>query len=205
MSSKDNADNHSNQLNPNNDAYYSSRGIDRDYDDDDGDNFSSNRSFALEIAERSAAIERKRDELICERFTLDFLSLDGGMVNSELTAACPRENYRRNGIRDCIDIIERVMPMLKREFVKVAGFPIASLRVRNERGVALEWLCEEFQPSKPSYSDDAEAALLKLKYSKMWESSGKSLVEKFIQSLEGDKIIFRESLGKFTPDLIGKL
>lgn len=53
---KDDADNHSNQLNPNNDAYYQSRGYD-DHDDyldsirndDDDDYNSSDDDFCSEI------------------------------------------------------------------------------------------------------------------------------------------------------------
>jgi hypothetical protein len=103
MSGKSDADNHSNQLNPNNDAYYSSRGTSRDGGDDDDDAYQgeSNWRYRYELKRQEilAANEAERARLMRDEFTLDFMCMNGRTAHlkfsAELPYYCEKFGYQR--------------------------------------------------------------------------------------------------------------
>lgn len=76
MSSKSNIDNRANQLNPNNDAYYSSRGISRDYDSDDSDDENAEAMYSSH--NRTFFAPRHLDpQPVSRKFALVYIGFSG--------------------------------------------------------------------------------------------------------------------------------
>lgn len=209
--SKCDDDNRSNQLNPNNAAYHSSRGNggrdDEDEDDDGyGYGYSCSRSLADSLAEDRAQREQQfMAEPVYERFTLDFLALDGRKSYLEVTAKLPRRSFRTNSISDCTDIFELFAPFIKNLFKEEVRVPIAFFQVRNGKGEVLGWMGDEYRPKIPMHNEKSEQKAIRIQHLEMWENSGKILVEEFKKAVSLSNTLTRESLGEISVDGSGRL
>ena len=147
--SKHDADNRSNQLNPNNSAYFSSRGIERPSGSGDDDEAEPS-SFPLQEATYRQMQERIRQSQLEERqritkiFRIDILFLNG--MTASLSQATQRDNtpYYYNGIYDHIDILEKIEPALTLRLESIAGSPLAKSIVRDDSDQNLFWISREF-------------------------------------------------------------
>jgi hypothetical protein len=99
MSSKSDLDNHANQLNPNNDAYYSSRGGSRCGDDDDDDDGTVVRSRSV-TGQNWARLEK----LICARSEWTVVGLDGRVMAVGADLQAQESGLAQNRISDCEDL-----------------------------------------------------------------------------------------------------
>lgn len=199
MSSKSDNDNRSNQLNPNNDAYYSSRGIGGDDGYDDGNDGEHYKTFDWVEYARKEAWRRREMEMqtpIKEEFTFDFMSMSGSRAHLKATAQLPNKHYSGPLFSDCIDLIEKALyPRMCKSFVKETNSPIAYSRVRDGKGNELIWLQEEYRPRSNSklYSPELQQQITQL--NELWEKSTKFKVEDFKKLLQDYKTIPREDIG----------
>lgn len=196
MSGKSDNDNRSNQLNPNNDAYYSSRGISRYDDDDDGDYYTvvDWEQYARNEAWKQYQVEMRTP--INEEFTFDFMSMSGSRVHLKATAQLPHKHSNGPLFTDCIDLIEKVLyPRLRIAFKQEVNSPIAYSRVRDGKGNELIWLQEEYRPRSNSilYSPELQQQIAQL--NELWEQSTKFKVDDFKKLLQNYKTIPREDVG----------
>jgi hypothetical protein len=99
MSSKSDHDNHSNQLNPNNDAYHSSRGVGRhgDDDDDEGDTVVRSRNLVGQNWLRF-------DKLIRARVEWTVVGLDGRVIAVGADLQAQESALAQHRISDCEDV-----------------------------------------------------------------------------------------------------
>lgn len=185
MSSKSDTDNRSNQLNPNNDAYHSSRGVgcgDDDDDDDDVSSYSPSRSFAQQQHQEKMRIQAQIDSSpIREYFKLDVMFLDGRKAHLGLTTEIPYKHFRQGNISDGIDLVEAVAPKLFRLWANEAKVGIAYSLVRDSKGNALPWIGPTF-PSMFHLSNrprDPDKRAAQDKELAMWESLSKPLIPEF--------------------------
>jgi len=141
MAAKHDLDNHSNQLNPNNDAYYSSRGISRD-DGDEGLEKEGQARYIhpLPNTYRSEAIEFRAGVLSFSgkyqvlRFDV-FTTFDSAFLGAS------------NRIRlDMEDFAERIMTRLCGAFSAKWKDKIAFSALFNEKGEELAWITTEYNP-----------------------------------------------------------
>ena len=131
MSSKSDRDNRSNQLNPNNSAYSSSRGI-GGYDDGDGE-YCVSPSGGLGSAAVPAPTFHKQERIKKYReFTFDFMSMSG--VKAHLKATVEFSN-KLSSEPKCTDVIEKKLQLHLREvFERETNSPIALILVRDAKG-----------------------------------------------------------------------
>lgn len=145
MSAKSDRDNRSNQLNPNNDAYYSSRGNERLGEDDDigakrrvldiGEELS--RSFAREEHRRYM---KKRDRPEVGTYVGIFVGLDGttALIPIKLSASPFMGN--RDGARTRNeDFAELVVGEIGRQLILRWGCPLALRTVLDSDGNDMFW------------------------------------------------------------------
>lgn len=208
--SKCDDDNRSNQINPNNDAYYSSRGTDGGSDDDDDYGYDSRRSSEeILAADRAAAKEREMALPVYERFTFDFLCLNGQKAHFEVTAKLPRKNYRTNRISDCTDIFELFIPEFKRVFIRETQCHIAYEYVRKDNGEPLVQLqldvwIDPYQWA-PFMRELTEKEILRRKHEEMLRESRRQLVTEFKKTLSLKEPIPRVKVGEITVDSRGEV
>ena len=118
--SKADRDNRSNQLNPNNDRYYSSRGISRSGDDDDV----GSAAFSYRHSETYAPTTTPTVE---HRFRLAAVAVDGDIFRAELSVLCtPFFAYDRAAEVAEDELLRRVGYLLKGS--------IAYYEVRDDKG-----------------------------------------------------------------------
>lgn len=192
MSNKSDRDNRSNQLNPNNSAYSSSRGI-GGYDDDDGEHYvSPNRGFSVPVDFSSVFKVQKRIK-IQRTFTFDFMSMSG--VKAHLRATVEFSN-KFSSEPKYTDVIEKNLQLRLREvFERETNSPIAFLQVRDGAGRELEWLGEQFRPRRISKKITPEEQQRILQLNELWSQSIKGKVREFKKTLKDHKSIPREDLG----------
>lgn len=196
MSSKSDNDNRSNQLNPNNDAYYSSRGTGR-YDDEDDDFYRApdwNKVFKNEI---NMLREIEMRTPINEEFTFDFISMNGEKAHIKATAQLPYKNFGNSLFTDCTDLIDKILyPRLRTSFEKEAESPIVFSQVRNGKGNELIWLQTEYRPRRiDKIHDSLERQQEITQLNELWERSTKFKVEDFKKILRNYNTIPREDVG----------
>ncbi len=208
MSSKDDRDNRANQLNPNNDAYYNSRGIDRESDDDDYDyDCCAGIGIGKALHEMFAREDRERrqwedNQPVYERFKLDFLSLDGQKSHLEIMAKLPRKGFSSGRVSDCTDLIRIVFFDLLSAFSRATEAPVAYYQVRDGQGKTLDWLSGTYRPKPPDYHHTAEQQAKIERENLLWETSGEADVSRFKELLnsEIEAEIPRTSSGMVTVD-----
>lgn len=195
MSSKHNADNRSNQLNSNNDAYHSSRSGNSGRDDDDEGRYASGTDTrsVLSVSEHfhvmfgtSKAIEKPP---LKQGFTFDFVSLCGKVALVEMTAEVDQVFGSRC---DCIDIAEHMFKKLRLAFLKECGSEIAFSQLRCKDGKIINWVGEEFNPEAFYRSKESAENLANRK---LWEVTGKLAVQKLKSQLANGSHKPREDLG----------
>jgi len=144
MSSKSDRDNRSNQLNPNNSAYSSSRGLGRDYDDDlEWEDRVSPTRRPGSAAVPAPTFHKQERIKIHREFMFDLMSMSG--VKAHLRATVEFSN-KLSSEPKCTDVIEEKLQLRLREgFERITDSPIALLQVRDAKGRELEWLGEEYR------------------------------------------------------------
>lgn len=192
MSSKSDRDNRSNQLNPNNSAYSSSRGI-GGYDDDDGEYYVSPSWWFNSPVDLGLAFQEQKRIKIHRTFTFDFMSMSG--VKAHLKATVEFSN-KLSSEQKCTDVIEEKLQLrLCEEFEKITNSPIALLQVRDAGGRELEWLGEKYRPRRISKKLDLEEQQRIRELNELWTQSLKGKVREFKKMLKDPKSIPRGDLG----------
>lgn len=211
MSSKSNDDNRSNQLNPNNETYYSSRGI-SGYDDDEYEHYDSRDVVDRLRDDMNDLIRRERhikewQTLVCEEFTFDFMSMNGSKVHLKATAQLPHKNYSNTLISDCIDLIEKgLYPFMRRAFEKEVDSPIVFSRVRDGEGNELFWIQEEYMPRQNHFNYSPEEQQKITQQNETWVQATKFMVDDFREKLQNYKALPREDIGFIiTPENFRKI
>lgn len=192
MSSKSDRDNRSNQLNPNNSAYSSSRGIGA-YDDDDREYCASPSWWFNSPVDLSLAFQEQKRIKIHRTFTFDFMSMSG--VKAHLKATVEFSNKLLSEPK-CTDVIEKKLQLrLSEVFERLTNSPIALLQVRDAWGKELEWLGEEYRHRRVSKKLDLEEQQRIIQLNELWMQSIKGKVREFKKKLKDHKSIPREDLG----------
>ncbi|WP_421832488.1 hypothetical protein [Limnobacter sp.] len=194
MSSKSDRDNRSNQLNPNNSAYSSSRGLGRDYDDDLEWEQCESPIRGLDSAAVPALTFHKQERIKIHReFTFDLMSMSG--VKAHLKATVEFTN-KFSSEPKYTDVIEKKLQLRLREvFERETNSPIALILVRDAKGREMEWLGEEYQPRQISRKLAPEEQQRIRQLNELWSQSVKSKVQEFKKTLKDHKSIPREDLG----------
>ena len=194
MSSKSDRDNRSNQLNPNNSAYRSSRGLSNDYIGDPEWKYYESPTRGLGSAAVPAPTFHKQERIKKYReFTFDFMSMSG--VKAHLKATVEFSN-KLSSEPKCTDVIEKKLQLHLREvFERETKSPIVFLQVRDGAGRELEWLGEQFRPRRISKKLDPEEQQQIRQLNELWSQSIKGKVREFKKKLKDHKSIPREDLG----------
>lgn len=194
MSSKSDRDNRSNQLNPNNFAYSSSRGLSSDRFDDLEWEDCESPTRGLGSAAVPAPTPHKQERIKKYReFTFDFMSMSG--VKAHLKATVEFSN-KLSFEPKCTDVIEKKLQLHLREvFERETNSPIVFLQVRDGAGRELEWLGEQFRPRRISKKLDPEEQQHIRQLNETWSQSIKGKVREFKKKLKNHKSIPREDLG----------
>lgn len=192
MSSKSDRDNRSNQLNPNNSAYSSSRGI-GGYDDDDGERYVSPRWGLNSLVVPAPTFHEQKRITIHREFMFDFMSMSG--VKAHLKATVEFSN-KLSSEQKCTEVIEKKLQIrLSEVFEQLTNSPIALLQVRDAGGRELEWLGEEYRLRRISKNLDLEEQQRIRELNELWTQSIKGKVQEFKKKLKDHKSIPREDLG----------
>lgn len=192
MSSKSDRDNRSNQLNPNNSAYSSSRGI-GGYDDGDGERYVSPSWGLNSLVVPAPTFHEQKRIKIHREFMFDFMSMSG--VKAHLKATVEFSN-KLSSEPKCTDVIEKKLQLHLREvFERETNSPIVFLQVRDGAGGELEWLGEEYRPRRISKKLAPEEQQRIRELNELWTQSMKGKVRDFKKMLKDHKSIPREDLG----------
>lgn len=194
MSSKSDRDNRSNQLNPNNSAYSSSRGLGRDYDDDLEweDRVSPTRRPGSAAVPAPTCHKQERIKIHRE-FTFDLMSMSG--VKAHLKATVEFTN-KFSSEPKYTDVIEKKLQLRLREvFERETNSLIALILVRDAEGREMEWLGEEYKPRRISKKFAPEEQHRIRQLNELWSQSIKRKVQEFKKTLKDHKSIPREDLG----------
>lgn len=194
MSSKSDRDNRSNQLNPNNFAYSSSRGLGRDCGDDLEWEYCESSTRGLDSSVVPAPTFHKQERIKIHReFMFDLMSMSG--VKAHLRATVEFSN-KLSSEPKCTDVIEEKLQLRLREgFERITNSPIALLQVRDAKGRELEWLGEEYRLRRISKKLDLEEQQRIRELNELWTQSVKGKVQDFKKKLKNHKSIPREDLG----------
>jgi hypothetical protein len=191
-------DNRSNQLNPNNDAYASSRSHAAD-DDEDETGFSSRRPVSLDTALREAfapyfEANAKAGSIRREKFKFDFVAFNGQAAFLEFTAVLPERTSR---YRDCLDIAEHVFEKTGRELRAHFGCGIAFSQIRS--GDSKVGLVGNFGVHyNPPLSDFGLSAQGR-KDREDWVAVTRAALEQWKERIASSEAIPRENLGAISP------
>lgn len=176
MSAKSDRDNRSNQLNPNNDAYYSSRGNERLDEDDDIDA----RRQALDIGEelsRSFAREehcrymQERDRPEVGTYVGIFVGLDGTTAVIPIKLSANPFMGNRDGARARNeDFAELVVGEIGRQLILRWGCPLALRTVLDSDGNDMFWSGYQY----PTGCDSAN----RVRNDRLWSEHGEKAVAK---------------------------
>jgi hypothetical protein len=197
--SKHSADNRSNQLNPNNDAYHHSRSGSRL---DDDDSVSSSRKMSLESRLHDAMApyfnaNTEQARLQREKFEFDFVSLGGQIALLEFTAVLHEAVH---GYSDCQDIAEHVFRKVDSSIRSVFSTPLAFSQIRRA-GNPARLICNydyDYSPSLksvfPSHSETARR--------EMWFATGEVAVKSLKLLVLKHEKTARENLGEITTKML---
>lgn len=193
MSSKSDRDNRSNQLNPNNFAYSSSRGLGRDCGDDLEWEYCESSTRGLDSSVVPAPTFHKQERIkIHRQFMFDLMSMSG--VKAHLRATVEFSN-KLSSEPKCTDVIEKKLQLRLREvFERETNSPIAFLQVRDGAARELEWLGEQFRPRRIPKKNAPEEQQRILHLNELWSQSTKGKVREFKKTLKDHKSIPHEDL-----------
>lgn len=183
-------DNRSNQLNPNNNAYWSSRG----YGGGGGD--SCEDGVAPALSGRLCSINtsafkvdpatqwQTNPEGVRERFFLDVLLADGRTVNAELTVRFPFKGFSAYRLHKCADLLNLIGPAILSKLEAVASCAVVQPVWKDASGSVLETTYDfhTWTPARPFLADAAANA--------------------FIQARAGQRSAQTADLGMFGPNSI---
>jgi hypothetical protein len=191
-------DNRSNQLNPNNDAYASSRSHSAG-DDEDEAGCSGSRPLSLQSALRKAfepylEANARTGRVRRENFKFDFVAFNGQSAFLEFTALLQEPTPR---YRDCLDIAEHVFEKTERELRKHFGSGIAFSQIRS--GDSKVGLIGNFgvhyNPPLSNFGLNARGR----KDREEWFAVARATVEQCRTKIASSEAIPREDLGVISP------
>jgi hypothetical protein len=145
MSSKSDRDNRSNQLNPNNDAYHSSREHKRSGEDDDVGGGRWERRFADEMGrfiaqEERRIYEQERDRPEVGVYVGVFVGLDGTRAFLPIKLSAKPFMGNRQSARACSeDFAELIVEEIGRQLILRWGCPLALQTVFDSEGKDMFW------------------------------------------------------------------
>lgn len=191
-------DNRSNQLNPNNDAYASSRSHNAGDDDDEPD-FSGRSHVSLHSAltkafkpyfQANASSGRVRREI----FKFDFVAFNGRAAFLEFTAVLSEQTSR---YFDCLDIAEHVFEKTGRELRAQIGSGIAFSQIRsgNSKVGLIGNFGVHYDPPLSDFGLSAQGR----KDREDWIAVTRAAVEKLKERIANSEVIPRENLGEISP------
>jgi hypothetical protein len=197
--SKHSADNRSNQLNPNNDAYYSSRSG-SGHDDDDCVGAGRVMSVESRLHEAFAPYYQENARLASiqrERFEFDFVSLGGQIALLEFTAVLEKPSHK---YCDCQDVAEHVFQRVDVSICSIFETPLAFSQIRRG-GNPSRLVCNygyHYSPSlKSVFPSESETARRE-----MWFATGEMAVERLKLLVQKGEETPRENLGEITPEML---
>ena len=193
MSSKHDADNRSNQLNSNNDAYHSSRsgasGQDDDADSRSTDGAGGPNYLSVDFRAVFGTSRGPDEPAQRQGFTFDFVSLSGRVALLEMTAELDPGLLNQG---DCTDIAEHMFNKLRLAFLKECGSAIAFSQLKSEDGKIINGVGQEFYPAAFYLSSEAGEYLSN---KKLWDATGKIAVQELRGQLKNGSHKPRENLG----------
>lgn len=169
MSSKSDRDNRSNQLNPNNDAYHSSRGSNRPDDDNDNGSAGSQRLTGSERWDRAVARlsheihERARNQPVETTFRAAFVALTGAVKIIEFSVAT---SPFLGGEAANEDLAEILIDEIGRQLSIQWDSCFASQMLYDQEGTEFFWAGFEYPKGQWNGSDKAENE-------RLWNAYGK--------------------------------
>lgn len=197
--SKHSADNRSNQLNPNNDAYYSSRSG-SGQDDDDFVSAGRERSLESRLHEAFAPYVQENRRLASiqrEKFEFDFVSLGGQIALLEFTAVLEKPSH---DYCDCQDIAEHVFRKVDFSICSIFETPLGFSQIRRG-GDPSRIICNfdyDYSPSlKSVFPSQSETTRRE-----MWFATGEAAVERLKLLVQKGEETSRENLGEITPKML---
>jgi len=183
-------DNRANQLNPNNDAYWSSRGHGAGGDDSYEGGVGRALSWGLCSINTSAfkvdpATQwHTNPEGVRERFFLDVLLADGRTTHAELTVRFPFKGFSAYRLHKCADLLILIGPAILSKLEAAAGCAVVQPVWKDASGAVLETTYDfHFWTSTRPHSAFATAAA-------------------FIQACAGQRTPQPVDLGMFGPNSI---
>lgn len=196
---KHSADNRSNQLNPNNDAYYSSRS---GFGQDDDDCVGAGREMSLEsrLHDAFAPYYQENTRLASihrEKFEFDFVSLGGQTALLEFTAVLEKASH---GYCDCQDVAEHVFRKVDVSICSIFETPLAFSQIRRG-GSPSRLVCNygyHYSPSLKSVSSSESETTRR----EMWFATGEMAVERLKLLVQKGAETPRGNLGEITPTML---
>lgn len=165
-------DDRSDSMNPNNDAYYSSRGIDRDDDDYGGSNYGSSYTPYVPRFEYVPCP-------VVKRFFYDIVELNGRAHHFEMTARA------HHSVLDCEDVAQNWFWEIRRRLLPVpggGGRPLLALEVARDAssGRELSWIGSEYKPARdlPWPEDCPEHRDVIAKQDRLWARKGRRVANR---------------------------
>ena len=191
-------DNRSNQLNPNNDAYASSRSHAAS-DDEDETGFSRRRHVSLDSTLRKGfepyfEANARAGRVHREIFKFDFVAFNGRAAFLEFTAALPERTSRH---WDCLDIAEHVFEKTGRELLAHFGCGIAFSQIRS--GDSKVGLIGNFGVLYNPPLSDFGLSTQGRKDREDWIAVTRAAVEQWKEKIASSEAIPRENLGVISP------
>lgn len=204
MSSKSDRDNRSNQLNPNNPAYYSSRGGN---DDDCDENDALNGQDALSAIREHFAWERLRAEdrenslPVVESFLLDALTFAGDTLSGEFRVRLPNASFAGLRISNCADVANYYSwPLLRRAFPNLQSH-VACFRIRRLDGSDVFGASYSYIPREPdSFDDSPDRFEIKQRLNALWLEGIRDQCELFNRKVDQRELVGGQYLGMLLVD-----
>ena len=204
MSSKSDRDNRSNQLNPNNAAYYSSRAS-HDDECDEGEVLCPRDP--LSAIREHFALERMREEdlknarPVVECFLLDALTFTGDSLSGEFRVMLPNALFAGLRISNCADVaIYYGRELLSRAFPDLR-LEIACLRIRRLDGSDVFGGNYSYVPKEPdSFYDAPDRFEMMQRLNALWSDGVRDLCEMFNQRLDQGAVVSGQYLGTLLVD-----
>lgn len=136
--SKCDDDNRSNQLNPNNDAYWSSRGMDRPSGDDE--DFGEGCSVPADRFFRGYFSSVSAQSVTSVPVLLDFILLSGRTVHLQLDVEFPGYAVSNQNGEEALEVIENLYDYIAASTAAHYGEVVAWGEVRDCNGTQVSWL-----------------------------------------------------------------
>ncbi|KAB2913227.1 MAG: hypothetical protein F9K30_20160 [Dechloromonas sp.] len=203
MSSKSDRDNRSNQLNPNNASYYSSR---RTRDDDDCEGGGNGQGALAEIKEHFAreilrAEDRENSSPVVESFLLNALTFAGDVLHGEFRVRLPNALFSGLRISSCGDVaLHYGWSLLRRAFPDLQS-EVACLRIRRLDGRDVWGASYSYLPKEPdSFYDAPDLFDNKQRLNALWFEGVRDQCEEFNRKLDQGELVGGEYLGMLLVD-----